>query len=96
MGSTVIVENIDTAVSLARKYGYTHRLVTLEGDMIVPSGSISGGSKRAESVNLLGNERELKELESKISQVSQEKIRMKRLKRSCPTNATRLQTRLPT
>lgn len=81
LGSTVIVENIDTAVSLARKYGYTHRLVTLDGDMIVPSGSISGGSKRAESVNLLGNERELKELESKISQVTQEKNQNEALKK---------------
>ena len=73
LGSTVVVENIDTAVSLAKKYAYSHRLVTLEGDMIVPSGSISGGSKKAESVNLLGNERELKELESKISRVTAER-----------------------
>ena len=81
LGSTVVVENIDTAVSLARKYGYSHRLVTLEGDMIVPSGSISGGSKKAESVNLLGNERELKELESKISRVTAERDEKEALKR---------------
>ncbi len=76
-----MVENIDTAVSLAKKYGYSHRLVTLEGDMIVPSGSISGGSKKAESVNLLGNERELKELESKISRVTAERDEKEALKR---------------
>jgi len=81
LGSTVVVENIDTAVSLAKKYGYSHRLVTLEGDMIVPSGSISGGSKKAESVNLLGNERELKELESKISRVTAERDEKEALKR---------------
>jgi len=81
LGSTVVVENIDTAVSLAKKYGYSHRLVTLEGDMIVPSGSISGGSKKAESVNLLGNERELKELESKISRVTAERDEKEVLKR---------------
>ena len=81
LGCTVVVENIDTAVSLAKKYGYSHRLVTLEGDMIVPSGSISGGSKKAESVNLLGNERELKELESKISRVTAERDEKEALKR---------------
>lgn len=81
LGSTVVVENIDTAVNLAKKYGYSHRLVTLEGDMIVPSGSISGGSKKAESVNLLGNERELKELESKISRVTAERDEKEALKR---------------
>ena len=68
-------------MSLAKKYGYSHRLVTLEGDMIVPSGSISGGSKKAESVNLLGNERELKELESKISRVTAERDEKEALKR---------------
>ena len=49
--------------------------------MIVPSGSISGGSKKAESVNLLGNERELKELESKISRVTAERDEKEALKR---------------
>jgi len=59
LGSTVIVDNIDNAVILAKSTHYSFKIVTLDGDVINPQGSISGGSKKEASVNLLGREREL-------------------------------------
>ena len=44
LGRTIIVEKMDNAISLAKANDYSFRIVTLEGDVINPSGAISGGS----------------------------------------------------
>lgn len=61
LGGTVIVDNMDTAVRLARQTGFSFRIVTLEGDIINPTGAITGGSKKADVANLFGNQRQLEE-----------------------------------
>ena len=43
LGRTVIVDNMDTAIKLAKNNGYSFRIITLEGDLINPSGAITGG-----------------------------------------------------
>jgi hypothetical protein len=60
-----VVNNIDTALSIQRKYHQSLRIVTLEGDQLNPGGSISGGSFRNNS-NLMGRKRELEEIEEQI------------------------------
>lgn len=67
LGSTVVADNLDTAVRLSKKYGYKYRIVTLDGDMIVPQGSISGGSRKQNSAGVLSLEREIKEISDKIA-----------------------------
>lgn len=62
LGSTVIVDNMDTAVKLAKDSGYAFRIVTLDGDTIFPQGSMSGGSKTQNMTNVLTYERELKDM----------------------------------
>jgi len=62
LGGTVVVDTLDTAVSLARSSGYGFKIVTLDGDVIEPRGSITGGSRRAEAGGLLSREREVKSL----------------------------------
>ncbi len=44
LGRTVIVDDIETAVKLAKQNSYKFKIVTLKGDVINPSGAISGGS----------------------------------------------------
>lgn len=79
MGSTVIVDNLETAVALSKKYNYKHRIVTLEGDMIVPQGSISGGSRKQNSANVLSIDREIKEIEAKIAAQNGDKAQTQEL-----------------
>lgn len=62
LGRIVVVDNVDNAVKIARKYDYGIRMVTLEGELLVPGGAISGGAFKNNS-NLLGRRRELEELE---------------------------------
>ena len=65
LGRIVVVDHIDNAVKIARKYGYGIRMVTLEGELLVPGGAISGGAFKNNS-NLLGRRREMEELQKKI------------------------------
>ncbi len=65
LGRIVVVDNVDNAVKIAGKYRYTIRMVTLEGELLVPGGAISGGAYKNNS-NLLGRRREMEELEGNI------------------------------
>lgn len=65
LGRIAVIDNIDNAVRIAKKYDYTVRMVTLEGELLVPGGAISGGAFKNNS-NLLGRRREIEELEQKM------------------------------
>jgi chromosome segregation protein SMC len=71
MGRFILVDNIDNALALAKKYRHTLRIVTLEGEFLNVGGSISGGSFKNKS-NLLGRNREIKELTEKVSALKKE------------------------
>ena len=66
LGSTVIVENMDYAIAMAKSSGYSYRIVTIDGEIINPQGSLTGGSKKTESSNLIGREREIETLGNDI------------------------------
>ena len=68
LGRIVVIDNVDNAVKIARKYDYGIRMVTLEGELLVPGGAISGGAFKNNS-NLLGRRREIDELEKKVKQL---------------------------
>ncbi len=61
LARTVIVENMDVAIALAKKSGHTFRIVTLEGDLINPGGIITGGSMQKRNFGLLGRDREIEQ-----------------------------------
>ncbi len=67
LGRIMVIDHVDNAVKIARKYDYGIRMVTLEGELLVPGGAISGGAFKNNS-NLLGRRREMEELEKKVRQ----------------------------
>ena len=69
LGKTVVVEDIETSIKLAKQNGYKFKIVTLKGDVINPSGSISGGSVAAKTVSILGRGKEIKELEKELKEI---------------------------
>ena len=71
LGRTVIVDNMDTAIKVAKQNGYTFRIVTTEGDLINPSGAITGGSVAKKTVNILGRGKEIEKLEKEIKNIKQ-------------------------
>ncbi len=75
LGRILVVDQYDHAVEISRKYQQKIRMVTLEGEMFMPGGAISGGMFRNSS-NLLGRRREIAELEKRTKELkaSMEKL----------------------
>lgn len=80
LGRTLIVDNMNTAIKFAKQNNYSFRIITLDGDLINPSGAITGGSVTKKTVNILGRgreierlEKEIKNLKEKISSLEKEK-----------------------
>lgn len=71
LGRCVVVDNVDNALHLNKAHGYSLKIVTLEGELLNPGGSMTGGAFRNSS-NLLGRRREIEELEKVVS--STEKV----------------------
>ena len=67
LGRTLVADHIDHAIALAKKYRYSLRIVTLEGESLQPGGSMTGGAFRNNS-NLLGRNREITQLEKKVKE----------------------------
>ena len=66
LGRTIVVDQIDHGIAIARKYRQSLRLVTLEGELINPGGSMTGGAFKNSS-NLLSRRREIEEFEKTVS-----------------------------
>ncbi|MGN0243831.1 MAG: chromosome segregation protein SMC [Lachnospiraceae bacterium] len=71
LGRILVVDHIDHAIAIAKKYRYSLHIVTLEGEHLNPGGAMSGGAFRNNS-NLLGRRRELEELTEKIAKLKQQ------------------------
>lgn len=71
LGRILVIDHVDNAVKIARKFDYGIRMVTLEGELLVPGGAISGGAFKNSS-NLLGRRREIEELEGKVKKFLKE------------------------
>lgn len=70
LGRTVIVDDMENAIKLAKQNHYSFKIVTLKGDVINPSGGITGGSVAQKTVNILGRAREIEDLEKELKTIS--------------------------
>ena len=61
LGRTVVVEDMDCGIAIARKYSNRFRIVTLDGQVLNRGGSMTGGSV-SRSAGILSRANELKEL----------------------------------
>ena len=71
LGKTLVVKHIDNGIAIARKYKQSLRIVTLEGELINPGGSMTGGAFKNSS-NLLSRRREIEEFEKTVKKLKQE------------------------
>lgn len=76
LGNTLVVDNNDSAVRIARRYNHSFRIVTLEGDIVATSGAMTGGSRKKDGSNLLQNERLIKECEESLEKFRKEIVRL--------------------
>ena len=71
LGRVLVVDNIDHAIAIGKKYRHSLRMVTIEGESLSPGGSMTGGAFKNNS-NLLGRRREIEELERSVGILKKE------------------------
>ncbi len=78
LGGTVIVDTLATAAELAKDNKFSFKIVTLEGDVVSTQGSLTGGSKKSEVVNLISRQREIETLTEELENLSLKLVELSR------------------
>ncbi|MCH5252641.1 MAG: chromosome segregation protein SMC [Lachnospiraceae bacterium] len=76
LGRYLLVDTVENAMKIGKKYQYSLRIVTLEGELLNPGGSMSGGAFKNNS-NLLGRRREMEKLTQSIQEIEKEISRIR-------------------
>lgn len=66
LGRTIISEDMDSALNIAKKSNYSYKIVTLSGEVVNPGGSLTGGSLPHKNTNIISRKREIDDLSHKI------------------------------
>ncbi len=71
LGRILVVDTIDHAIAVNKKFHQKLRIVTVEGELLTPGGAMTGGAFKNSS-NLLGRKRELDELKQTLAEIKNE------------------------
>lgn len=86
LGTVIVTKDLKGANELARLCNYRFRLVTLDGDVVNPGGSMTGGAVKQKSNSLLSRSRELEDITIKLSEMEEKTAQLeehvKQLKQS--------------
>lgn len=80
LGKTIIVDNLNNGIKLQKKLKRYAKIVTLDGDVLSPAGSITGGSYNKKNTSILSRKRTIDELEKSIEQG---KIKLNDIENEC-------------
>lgn len=80
LGRVIIAENINDALKIARSSGFSVRIVTLEGELINPGGSLTGGSRGRKEAGFIARANEIESLRHNIEMLKIEKTNFDRKK----------------
>ncbi len=79
LAGTVVTEDIDSATTLAKKYNYRVKVVSLDGQVINPGGTYTGGSL-VKQAGMLSRAADIKRIEEEIEKLCEkEKITLAEL-----------------
>lgn len=94
LGRTVVVDDMDCAIGIAKQHGNRFKIVTLDGQVINPGGSMSGGS-RAKGAGVLSRANQIEELlleaEKLEAVLEEEKLKYKKALEEANFAAAKLQ-----
>ena len=71
LGRTVVVEDMDCAIMIAKKYSHKLKIVTLDGQVVNPGGSMTGGS-RTQNAGILSRASEIERLNNEAIKLTGE------------------------
>lgn len=69
LGATVVVNNIDNATRIFKKYNQAFKIVTLDGDIFARNGEITGGSRRNQTRGLLAQEKNIENAQTNLDKI---------------------------
>jgi len=72
LGNAIIVDNLDNATTMHKKHRYSHKIVTLQGELLSPGGAMTGGSISRSTSGIVGRSRQLTELEQHVKELKEE------------------------
>ncbi len=93
LGRTVIAEDIDAAIAMAKQYRNRFKIVTLDGQVMNPGGSMTGGSVNKES-GILSRANELEKLTVQEQKLSERKSRREQELREAQRSADQVEFQL--
>lgn len=71
LGNILVVDNIDTATRVSQTMQQRYRIVTLDGDILSPGGSMTGGTRAKANNSLLENKARKQKLEQQLAQTKE-------------------------
>ncbi len=90
LGKTIVVDTIDNAIAMARKNSYRFKIVTLEGEVLSPGGSVSGGLAKG-SGNALSRNAEIEKISQQIKDISKKRAALSALLDTLNENLAKMQ-----
>lgn len=69
LGRTIVAENIDIALRIAKQNSFSIKLVTLEGEIVNPGGSMTGGSTNRREASFLSRNNEIAAIKRSIAEI---------------------------
>lgn len=94
LGNVLVVDTIDTALRVQRRIGRYYRIVTLDGDIISPGGSMTGGTRNTRNNSPLATNAEIDKLTRQIKIGNIEFTKLKTALNELDQRLTELQTEL--
>lgn len=91
LGRILIVDTMDHAITIARRFSHRFKIVTLDGDVVNTGGSMSGGSSPGKGMNLLARRREIEELDLNTKKLE---VRLRKLHEDKKDVQEKLNTKL--
>ncbi len=72
LGKVWVIADLPSAVAIGKKRGFSHRMVTLDGELVTPGGALTGGNHEKERSSLLARQRQILELEQSVQQLAEQ------------------------
>lgn len=71
LGLTIVADSLEAATHIAKQINFQYRVVSLDGDVMNPGGSMTGGmSKKGQSMHWFSQSKELQDIEKQLSQMT--------------------------
>ncbi len=96
LGNILVVDTIDTALRVQRRIGRHYRIVTLDGDIISPGGSMTGGTRNTRNNSPLATNAEIDKLTAQIKASKEKFVKLQEILNDLNQVLNELQAELET